>query len=56
MSGGTWIATAFGWLFIGLGLLVSISGVVWAYLANKYKPIAAVSGTVSGIEMLRNVF
>ena len=46
----------FGWLFIGLGLLVSISGVVWAYLANKYKPIAAVSGAVSGIEMLRNVF
>ena len=45
----------FGWMFIGLGLLVSISGVVWAYLANKYKPIAAVSGAVSGIEMLRNV-
>jgi hypothetical protein len=45
-----------GWLCIAFGLLISISGVVWAYLANKYKPVAAVSGAITGIEMLKNIF
>ncbi len=45
-----------GWICIGLGILIAISVIVWAYLANKYKAIGAAEGVISGVGIIRNVF
>jgi hypothetical protein len=41
-----------GWMLIGFGIFIMIGSILWAYLANKYKPIAAVEGIFSGVNMI----
>lgn len=41
-----------GWFLIILAILIAISSIVWAVLANKFKPVAAISGLESGFDML----
>lgn len=45
-----------GWILIVSSILLISILITWAYIAHKYKPIAALSGTVSGIEMVKSVF
>ena len=45
-----------GWILIGISIFMVASLVTWAYVAYKYKPIAALTGTVSSIEMVKSVF
>ena len=35
-----------------LGIFVIVFAILWAYLANKYKPVAAAEGVFSGVNML----
>jgi len=45
-----------GWFLIGFGALIIISSIVWAWLANKYKVVAAVGGVESGLSIFSNIF
>jgi hypothetical protein len=41
-----------GWFLIVFAVIIAISSILWAFLANKYKPVAAASGVLSGINMI----
>ena len=41
-----------GWILVIVGLVIGISGIVWAWLANKYKVVGAFEGASTGIHML----
>ena len=41
-----------GWGLLILGIFIIIFSILWAYLANKYKPVAAAEGIFSGVNML----
>ena len=50
------IAHVIGWFCIGFGVLIIISSIVWAWLANRYKVVAAVGGVQSGLSIFSNIF
>ena len=41
-----------GWGLLILGIVIIMFSILWAYLANKYKPVAAAEGIFSGVNML----
>jgi hypothetical protein len=41
-----------GWILVIVGLFIGISGIIWAWLANKYKVVGAFEGASTGIHML----
>ena len=41
-----------GWVLIVIGAVIAISGIIWAWLANKYKIIGAYEGARTGIGMV----
>ena len=45
-----------GWFSIGFGVIIMISSIVWAWLANRYKVVAAVGGVESGLSIFSNIF
>ena len=45
-----------GWVCVGLGILVAVSFILWAYLANRYKAIGAAEGVISGVGLIKNSF
>ena len=42
----------FGLGLLLMGIIIIIFSILWAYLANKYKPVAAAEGVFSGVNML----
>lgn len=46
--------SALGWILIVIGVICIIVGWVWAYFANKYKVVGAISGVESGLNLLRS--
>jgi uncharacterized membrane protein len=41
-----------GLIFLIVGIVVIIFSILWAYLANKYKPVAAVEGVFTGANII----
>ena len=42
----------FGWGLLIFGVCIIFFSILWAYLANKYKPVAAAEGVLSGINLI----
>jgi hypothetical protein len=42
-----------GWILIVIGVVIALSGIIWAWLANKYKIIGAYEGATTGIRAFR---
>jgi hypothetical protein len=42
-----------GWVLIVIGVVIALSGIIWAWLANKYKIIGAYEGATTGIRAFR---
>ena len=42
-----------GWILIVIGAVIAISGIIWAWLANKYKIVGAYEGATTGIRAFR---
>jgi hypothetical protein len=41
-----------GWGILILGVIIIISSIIWAYLANKYKAVAALQGVLTGVNVI----
>ena len=41
-----------GWGLLIIGVIIIVSSILWAYLANKYKFVGALEGVLTGINMI----
>lgn len=54
-SGNAPISPVIGWVILCVAVIVAVGGIVWAYLLNRHKTLATISGTASTFGVIRDI-